>query len=137
MPHIPDSWNIFRKKPSFVQNKIKQMWKELVTEILERSHVPGDAPWTGGIIIYTLHFPTNRRRDIENYLTVPKFFTDALVSFGLFPDDNWERIYPLVFFGENSPHNAFVDVAIYPMDHPHDHVQEWVHQHLMEEVPHA
>ncbi len=122
---------MWANKPRFVRAKIKDQWDALIQELVAAQGLPSGAPWSGAVLVYTLHFCHKRRRDIENYLVVPKFITDGLVRAGVLQDDNWQIAYPLVFFaGENSPED-YVDLTIYPHPHPHEYLSQYILEGLI------
>jgi hypothetical protein len=79
--------NLYRNMPFHLNNNLKKTMKELVLE------AGLDFKYDKFTIVYTLHLPDNRLRDISNVCSiVDKYVCDALVENGNIPDDNYQHL---------------------------------------------
>jgi crossover junction endodeoxyribonuclease RusA len=92
---IPDTHPSINKWVSnnnpWARAKMKKEWEELVYYCCKQQKIkPIEGQVAVGLIYY---FPTNRRRDIDNY--TPKFILDGLVKAGIIEDDSTKTIVDL------------------------------------------
>ena len=101
--------NNYRNAHFQVLNKAKKLYTEQVFLALGKHRFYG-----GCQITYTLYQPTNRRVDISNPLSIiDKFACDALVGFGVLPDDSNKYVQSVRFqWGGVDKNNPRVEMEI-------------------------
>ena len=103
--------NNYRNAHFQVLNKAKKLYTEQVFLALGKQR----PCFNGGCqITYTLYQPTNRRVDVSNPLSiVDKFACDALVKFGVLPDDANKYVQSVSFqWGGVDKNNPRVEMTI-------------------------
>ena len=101
--------NNYRNTHYHTLNKAKINYKAVMAEqILKLPKM--EKVW----LHYTLYPKTKRRTDISNVLSIhDKFFCDALVEFGIIPDDNYHYIDQVIYeFGSVDPENPRVEIEL-------------------------
>lgn len=90
--------NTTRNLHYHVHNQVKQMYKEIIKEILDttdQSHVKFTKPVR---VVFQLHKASRRRSDKHNVLAVvEKMLMDALTDLGVLVDDNDDWIKEELF----------------------------------------
>lgn len=98
---IPLNLNEYRKTHFRKIAKQKIIWGDRV-----KAHIreQGIKPMNKIIQRYEFFFKTNTAHDPDNYACCAKFVNDALVSYGILPDDSFRHIKHLIISeGEKSP----------------------------------
>lgn len=101
--------NVYRNAHFHTLNKAKVEYKKLVKDQILL------LPKMDKIrVSYWLYPKTKRRTDLGNIISIhQKFFEDALVEFGIIPDDSYEHvIQSAMAFGELDKENPRVDIFI-------------------------
>lgn len=82
--------NNYRNEHHMALAKAKDNYHHVVKEALGHQKLTGDPPY---LAHWTLYPPTKTRMDLENPLPIiSKFTMDALVTFGVLPDDDYKII---------------------------------------------
>jgi len=107
--------NIYRNCHHFVLNQAKIAWKEIVKQSMPQNMIVDCSPFK---FVYTVFPNSGRKFDLANVLSiVQKFTDDALIEFGVIPDDNYKVIPIIVYkFGKVDKENPRVELEIYPLD---------------------
>lgn len=112
--------NTYRNTHHMTLNQAKVLYKEAVQCALldtdPRDRIKGDAGPLS--FTYTLFPATNRACDLANVLTVVQKFTDdALIEFGVIPDDNYNVVRQVSYrFGGVDRRNPRVELEISRME---------------------
>lgn len=110
---FPLNLNHYRNSHHMVLNNAKHIYKRYVYDAIKGNHL-GEPPFKCTYTIY----PANKRKfDIGNICPIiAKFTEDALVEYGLIPDDN-HRIIPISIyqFGEVDQENPRCELEIIPI----------------------
>lgn len=107
--------NIYRNCHHFVLNQAKIAWKDIVKQSMPQNMIVDCSPFK---FVYTVFPNSGRKFDLANVLSiVQKFTDDALIEFGVIPDDNYKVIPIIVYkFGKVDKENPRVELEIYPLD---------------------
>lgn len=105
--------NQYRNTHFSILNNAKIAFKKAIEKL-----VKGLPQLTNVNLTYTLYPRTRQRCDVANVCSiVDKFFSDALVEFGILPDDNYDHLPKVVYqFGSIDKTNPRVDVLIESLD---------------------
>ena len=103
IPLVPPSLNVYTRMHWSKRNSLQFDWDlavmvlchEAEVKSLEKIHLNA-----------TIYFKTNRRRDVDNQITVYKLAQDSLIKAGVIPDDHagvvsWSA--PLLSVDKESP----------------------------------
>lgn len=109
--------NIYRNCHHFVLNQAKIAWKEIVKQSTAGKTIVEPSPFK---FVYTVFPNSGRKFDLANVLSIiQKFTDDALIEFGVIPDDNYKVIPIIVYkFGKIDKENPRVELEIYPLAGP-------------------
>jgi len=107
--------NIYRNCHHFVLNQAKIAWKDIVKQSMPQNMIVDCSPFK---FVYTVFPNSGRKFDLANVLSiVQKFTDDALIEFGVIPDDNYKVIPIIVYkFGKVDKENPRVELEIYPLN---------------------
>ena len=116
--------NSYRNAHYHILSDAKETWKSIVMASLQGSGVlcgdlPNCPPYR---FTYTLFPNSNRRTDLANVLSiVQKFTDDALVEYGIIPDD-CHKIIPVIIyqFGHVDKDRPRVELQIDSLDPLHE-----------------
>lgn len=101
--------NTYRNAHFFVLNNAKKALKELLHDQIAQLPKAKRAK-----VDYEVYSPDKRRRDGMNIISVcSKFFLDAIVEYGVLPDDSMEYLYHEEWnYGGQDPHNGRVEIYL-------------------------
>jgi Holliday junction resolvase RusA-like endonuclease len=103
--------NIYRNCHHFVLNQAKIAWKAIVEQSMPKNMIVECSPFK---FTYTVFPASGRKFDLANVLSiVQKFTDDALVEYGVIPDDSYKIIPIIVYkFGAVDKENPRVELDI-------------------------
>lgn len=91
LPFLPPSKNVYDNWLPTWKSSAKKKWTRHLLEAFEQEQVPTGALKVG--MAASLVFPTNQRRDTQNYSNcLWHWVPDALVKYGAIPDDTPEYV---------------------------------------------
>jgi hypothetical protein len=109
LPGIPPSLNeVIGTKPGYVW-RLKKNWFELLEEYED---LKPPKPYKKAIVWLVYRFPSNVRRDPDNFVTGAKFILDGLVNLGFLEDDSFDNVEIRIRRGKNSKKNPRTIVLI-------------------------
>ena len=92
LPFLPPSKNVYDGWPIQWKSSAKKKWTKALLEKFEQECLPKGALRIG--MAASLVFPTNARRDTQNYSNcLWNWVPDALVRYGAIPDDTPQYVY--------------------------------------------
>ena len=105
--------NVYRNSHHMILNQAKVLWKWVVSDALTVAPL-NDIPQHPHHFSYTVYPASNRKFDISNVCSIiDKFTCDALIEFGVIPDDSYKIIPSIDYrFGGVDKENPRVELAI-------------------------
>jgi len=109
--------NIYRNSHHFTLNAAKTLWKDVVATSISKS----EKDFTTGNLLsfrYTIYPSSNRKFDVANVCSIiDKFTCDALVEFGVIPDDSYKVISQVIYkIGKTDKENPRCELEILMSD---------------------
>ena len=87
--------NVYRNCHHMTLNQAKIAWKEIVRQSTVGLQIVEPSPY---IFTYTVYPASNRKFDLGNVCSIiQKFTDDALIEFGIIPDDSYKVISQVVY----------------------------------------
>jgi hypothetical protein len=89
--------NTYRNTHHFTLNAAKTLWKDVVATAIAKT----EKDFAVGNLLrfsYTIYPSSNRKFDVSNVCSIiDKFTCDALIEFGVIPDDSYKVISQIIY----------------------------------------